>query len=225
MYTLRLLIIKLMSLFYLWAALLVFQITACDKEEEKTEEESDTDSASDDDEDDDDDDNDEDEEDGPELLISQTSGTSYHRTSSSTPLAQSFTTEEAFSLTKVSLFVSNTNGSVAHTLNVIITKGGANPAAGTRVSDWIVVDSTHAVGQTGWVDFELAEPLDLVANTIYWIEAWPDPSEQCDLMEDTSAPYSGGTMLRMDFISSNWVSTQESGQPVLGDMKFRVYGE
>ncbi len=195
---------------------------SCSKEEEAEEEEkaaaTKTSST-----DDGDEDEDEDADDEGVLEVSLETGTSYHRSSSSTPLAQSFTTTAALSLSKVSLFISNTNGVRAGSISVIITQGGASPAAGTRVSSWVETVSTHATGATGWVDFEFTTPVELSASTVYWIEAWPGTSAPCDFMEDITAPYSGGQMLRMDSMTSNWVSSQEGGQPVLGDMKFRVY--
>ena len=171
------------------------------------------------------DDGDDDESDGS--LLSQLEGDDYHRASSSTPLAQSFLTDEAFTLSKISLYVTNTNGAHAETINVIVYKGGAAPDLGVAATGWITVDSTYEQGESGWVDFEFtgADAAEMEADTTYWIQAWPDPSEECDFMEDASDPYADGQMMRMDSIGSNWLSTQESGQPALGDLRFRVYGE
>jgi hypothetical protein len=154
--------------------------------------------------------------------VSQIEGVDYHRTSMSTPLAQSFLVADKFTLTQASLFVSNTNGSLAETILVVITKGGASPDLGERVSEWVTVESTLQMGETGWLDFALETPIELEAGQSYWLEVWPE--EDCDIVEDASGPYADGEMLRMDGISSNWVSSQEAGQPVLGDMKFKISG-
>jgi len=209
-----------MGLLLLWCASICVFHSACKKEDDKEETTTATDDS-------DDDNTDEEEEDSSEdeatLQISQLLGTSIHRTSSSTPLAQSFTADEDFDLSQVSLYISNTNGMVAGSISLIITKGGATPTAGTRVSDWVTVTSSYSSGEAGWVEFEFSNVVSLTSGTTYWIEVWPASNAPFDLVEDPSAPYSGGQMLRMDSGSSSWVSSTESGQPALGDMKFKVY--
>ncbi len=131
--------------------------------------------------------------------------------------AQTFTTVDAFSISRVSLKLFRIGS--PGTLTVSIRATSANlPTGGDLVSGTFNANAITATSPGEWVDINFSPALALTATTKYAIviTAGPDTSNRCFWRYDgSSATYAGGN--RCSFNGSTWSSAATS------DQMFRTY--